>query len=169
MTEEAPHLLIRKVVAEIGADLVRYLSRRVRPGTDARDVAQEAYVRLMRLDRKDLIRDPEPYLFRLAANLVNELELKRGTDDARLLRWTQDREDPAAPVDVQADASTLRQRIDSALGQLNPKCRAVLIFHRRDHMTYDEIALRLGISPSMVKKYLAVAIRHCRNQLRDLV
>jgi RNA polymerase sigma-70 factor (ECF subfamily) len=169
MTEDAPHPFVRRVVAEIGADLVRYLRRRVRPGTDARDVAQEAYVRLMRLNRKDLIRDPEPYLFRLATNLIHELELKRGADDARLVRWTREQDEPDLPADAQADAPILRNRIDQALQQLNPTCRAVLIFHRRDEMTYDEIAARLGISSSMVKKYLAAALRHCRSQLRDLI
>jgi RNA polymerase sigma-70 factor (ECF subfamily) len=169
MANDAPDPLIRRVASEFGADLVRYLKRRVRPGTDAHDVAQETYVRLMRLDRKDLIRDPQPYVYRLAANLIHELDLKRGTDDARLLRWFQERESSSVSVDAQADAHTLRARIHQALEQLNPKCRAVLIFHRRDQMTYDEIALRLGISTSMVKKYLAIALRHCRNQLRDLI
>ncbi|WP_157995229.1 RNA polymerase sigma factor [Peristeroidobacter soli] len=169
MAKDTSHRFVRQVVAEIGTDLVRYLRRRVRPGTDARDVAQEAYVRLMRLDRKDLIRDPEPYLFRLATNLIHELELKRGNDDARLMRWTREHDEPELPAEVQADAPTLRNRIDQALRQLNPTCRAVLIFHRRDGMTYDEIAARLGISSSMVKKYLATALRHCRSQLRDLI
>jgi RNA polymerase sigma factor (sigma-70 family) len=169
MTEDASHSFVRRVVAEIGTDLVRYLTRRVRPGTDPRDVAQEAYVRLMRLDRKDLIRDPEPYLFRLATNLIHELELKRGTDDARLVRWTREQGDADLPADALADSQKLRHRIDQALQELSPTCRAVLIFHRRDEMTYDEIAARLGISSSMVKKYLSAALRHCRSQLRDLI
>jgi RNA polymerase sigma-70 factor (ECF subfamily) len=85
------------------------------------------------------------------------------------MRWTREHDEPELPAEVQADAPTLRNRIDQALRQLNPTCRAVLIFHRRDGMTYDEIAARLGISSSMVKKYLATALRHCRSQLRDLI
>jgi DNA-directed RNA polymerase specialized sigma24 family protein len=36
-------------------------------------------------------------------------------------------------------------------------------------MTYDEIAAQLGISRSMVKKYLTAGLRHCREQLRHLL
>jgi RNA polymerase sigma factor (sigma-70 family) len=165
-----PDPLVQRIVASFGADLLRFLSRRVRNGSDARDVAQEAYVRLLRLDRKELIRDPQPYVYRLAANLVHEFELKRRADDARLARWMQERadEDPA-PVESNAEAITLRARIDDALAQLSPNCRAVVVLHRRDGMTYDEIAVRLNISSSMVKKYLAAGLRHCRCQLRDLI
>jgi DNA-directed RNA polymerase specialized sigma24 family protein len=48
------------VASEFGEDLLRFLARRVRTAIDAHDLAQEAYVRLLRLDRKDLIRDPQP-------------------------------------------------------------------------------------------------------------
>ena len=170
MPADAPDPLVQRAVTEFGPDLLRYLARRVRGGTDARDVAQETYVRLLRLDRKDLIRDPLPYIYRLAANLIHELDLRRGTDDARLLRWTRERAtDAPATLDAQADAHTVRTRIHEALAQLSPKCRAVLIFHRRDGMTYDEIGTHLGLSRSMVKKYLAIGLRHCRAQLRDLI
>lgn len=165
-----PDPLVQRIVTTFGADLLRFLGRRVRNRADARDVAQEAYVRLLRLDRKELIRDPQPYVYRLAANLVHEFELKRRADDARLTRWTQERPaEEQAPVESTAEAIMLRARIDDALEQLTPNCRAVVVLHRRDGMTYDEIAERLNISSSMVKKYLATGLRHCRNQLRDLI
>lgn len=170
MGSKTPDSLVQRIAADFGADLLRFLGRRVRNRADARDVAQEAYVRLLRLDRKDLIRDPQPYVYRLAANLVHEFELKRRADDARLTRWTRERAtDEPVPVESAAEAVTLRARIDEALEQLTPNCRAVLILHRRDGMTYDEIAARLNISPSMVKKYLAAGLRQCRSQLGDLI
>ncbi|WP_116810176.1 RNA polymerase sigma factor [Steroidobacter cummioxidans] len=164
-----PDPLVQRFATTFGADFLRFLGRRVRNRADARDVAQEAYVRLLRLDRKELIRDPQPYIYRLAANLVHEFELKRRADDARLTRWTQERDGDELPVESTAEAMTLRARIDDALAELTPNCRAVVILHRRDGMTYDEIAQRLHISSSMVKKYLATGLRHCRSQLRDLI
>ena len=59
---------------------MRFLARRARAGVDARDLAQEAYVRLLRLDRKDLIREPLAYVYRVASNLLHEFELKRRAD-----------------------------------------------------------------------------------------
>lgn len=170
MSQELPDNLVQRVADDFGADLLRFLRRRVRNRADAGDVAQEAYIRLLRFDRKDLIRDPQAYVYRLAGNLIHELELKRRTDDDRLVRWTREREldDPLTPESI-AEAGALRARIESALDQLSPRSRAVVILHRREGLTYEEIGERLKISPSMVKKHLARGLRHCRALLRDLV
>jgi len=155
---------------DYGKDLVRFISKRIRTVADARDLAQEAYVRLLRLDRKDLIRDPRPYLYRIAANILFEYELKRKAEVVGLLRWSDERRTEQESVHHDADVETLalRSRLESALGALSPKCRAVLILHRREGMTYDEIGRKIGISASMVKKYLAQGLQHCREQLQDL-
>jgi RNA polymerase sigma factor (sigma-70 family) len=167
----APDPFIARLAGQFGDDLLRYLSRRVRTVADARDLAQEAYVRLLRLERKDLIRDPQPYLYRIAANLVHEFELKRRAQAAGLQRWAteQSLDSGSQSADREAEALGLSRRLQEVLEELTPKCRAVLVLHRRDGMTYDEIAARIGISSSMVKKYLAAGLRHCRARLRDLV
>jgi RNA polymerase sigma-19 factor, ECF subfamily len=166
-----PDSLVQRIASQLGSDLLRFLARRVRNKSDARDIAHEAYVRLLRLDRKDLIRDPQPYVYRLATHLIHEFELKRRADDARLVRWTEEQALTAEAALPQADidAPVLRARIHEALEALSPTCRAVVVLHRRDGLTYEEIAAHLGISVGMVKKHLAVGLRHCRSQLRDLV
>ena len=148
---------------------MRFLARRLRRAVDARDLAQEAYVRLLRLDRKDLVRDPQPYVYRVAVNLLHEFELKRRADADGLRRWTQeqDLQGSAPAVDQEVEARVIHDQLSGVLGELTPKCRAVLILHRRDGMTYEEIGAQLGISPSMVKKYLATGLRHCRSRLQD--
>lgn len=169
--QEIPDSLVQRIANQLDADLLRFLARRVRNQSDARDIAHEAYVRLLRLDRKDLIRDPQPYVYRLATHLVHEFELKRRADDARLMQWTEEQalRSDAAPLHTHIDAPVLRARIHKALEALTPSCRAVVILHRRDGLTYPEIASHLGISLGMVKKHLATGLRHCRNQLRDLI
>ena len=37
-------------------------------------------MRLLRVQRKDLIRDPQAYLYRIAVNILYEFELKRKAD-----------------------------------------------------------------------------------------
>ena len=39
---------------------------------DAQDIAQEAYLRLIRIRKKSIISHPKAYLFQIAANLINE-------------------------------------------------------------------------------------------------
>jgi RNA polymerase sigma-70 factor (ECF subfamily) len=149
-----------------GTDLVRFIARRLRSETDARDLAQEAYVRLLSVRRQDLIRDPRPYLYRIAANILYEFELKRKADVVGQTHWSQEQLVDEGPDEM--ESLHLRSCLESVLEQLSPKCRTVLILHRRERMTYEEIGARIGISTSMVKKYLAQALQHCREHLEEL-
>jgi RNA polymerase sigma factor (sigma-70 family) len=165
-----PDPLVERLAADYGEDLLRYISRRVRSSADSRDIAQESYVRLLRLERKDLIRDPMPYLYRIAANVLYEFELKRREEINGLLRWSAENRSQgmaAAATGGDAESLALQDRLESVLRQLSPTCRAVLLLHRKEGMTYDEIADEIGISSSMVKKYLSQALRHCRQQLKE--
>ena len=53
-------------------DLERFLHSRVSNAEDARDLAQEAFMRILRLERAEYIRRPEQYLLRVATDLAFE-------------------------------------------------------------------------------------------------
>jgi RNA polymerase sigma-70 factor (ECF subfamily) len=163
-------LLVEGLAQGCGNDLVRFIAKRLRSVVDARDLAHEAYVRLLRVKRRDLIRDPQAYLYRIAANILYEFELKRKADAVGLTRCAEYQLADAdfGHLERDVDALLARTRIEAVLGELSPRCRAVVILYRRDGMTYKEIADRIGISTSMVKKYLARGLRHCREHLSEL-
>ncbi len=54
------------------------------------------------------------------------------------------------------------------LGTLSPKRQAVVLMHRRDGMTCQEIAARLNLSVAMVKKHLARGLAECHKQMNGL-
>lgn len=160
---------LASVVALHGRPLLRFFTSRLPNSADAPDLVQEVYLRLLRLDRPDLIRCPEAYLFTIASNIAHEHSLKRSTrpphialDDAlpELLPADVDTL-TAAPEDAALQADRVR-RLEAVLSQLSPKARATLVWHRRDGRTYKEIGSALGISTNMVKKYLSQALAHCR-------
>jgi RNA polymerase sigma-70 factor (ECF subfamily) len=169
-SKSAADRLVEGLASSSGSDLIRFIVKRVRTREDARDLAQEVYVRLLRMERKELIRHPRAYLFRVAANVLYEFELKRKTDFLGFSRWSDeqraDGDGESGPSEAEDPA--LRSRLEEVLAELSPKCRAVLILHRRDGMTYDEIGAQIGISASMVKKYLKQGLRHCRERLAEL-
>jgi RNA polymerase sigma-70 factor (ECF subfamily) len=66
------------------------------------------------------------------------------------------------------DAHECLERLQSALEELSPKVRATFLLHRRDGLSLDEIAGRLGISRPMVKKYLMKALLHFRQRLEQM-
>jgi RNA polymerase sigma factor (sigma-70 family) len=162
------HQLVVEVVARFSGGLLRYLRRRLRNSADARDIAQETYARLLRMDEVEAIRDPQAYLFRIAANLAYEHELAQRRERARLdeppLIDDLERLTPM-PLEEQADLAAHMARLNRAMARLSPKSRAALVLHRRDGLTYEEIAQRLDTSVHMVKKYIASGLEHCRARM----
>ncbi len=161
------------VVARHGRPLLKFFLARLPNPTDAPDLVQEVYLRLLRLDRPDLIRAPEAYLFTVASNIAREQALRRSNRPPHVaLEDTPVEQQPAdvdtfttaTPEDAALQEDRMR-RLEAVLAQLSPKARLALVLHRRDGRTYNEIAVQLGVSRNMVKKYLSQALAHCRNAL----
>ena len=51
------------------AGLTRYLRRRLPGRIDPEDLAQEVYVRLLRVEQLEQIKEPQAYLYRVASNV----------------------------------------------------------------------------------------------------
>ena len=158
-----------------GQQLLRFFASRLRSAADANDLAQEVYLRLLRLQRPELIRKPEAYLFTIAANILRENALRSSDRPVHIaLQDVSDselgvdggRSGTSAPEEAALQAARVHELEGMLLG-LSPKARAALIWHRRDGHSYKEIATRLGISVNMVKKYLVRAVAHCRKALTE--
>jgi RNA polymerase sigma-70 factor (ECF subfamily) len=164
---------LASVVNRHGRPLLKFFASRLPDAADAPDLVQEVYLRLLRLERLDLVRCPEAYLFTIASNIAHEHGLKKARRPPHIALEDTPVED--LPTDVDAfvsaapeEAAVRRERVrrlEEALSQLSPKARATLVWHRRDGRTYGEIGARLGISRNMVKKYLSQAVAHCRKRV----
>ncbi|WP_114938670.1 RNA polymerase sigma-70 factor [Mucilaginibacter endophyticus] len=61
----------------------------------------------------------------------------------------------------------IRKRINEAASKLPEKCRQVFMLSRFEHLSQQEIAERLKISVSTVKKHLTRALAAIREELRE--
>jgi RNA polymerase sigma-70 factor (ECF subfamily) len=153
---------VDRVAASMGGDLLRFLQSRLPCSHDAEDLAQEVYLRLLRVSDSARISNPRAYVLRVAANVVYEWRLlarNRLAHSADPLEQLSDEADTVNAAEVQRQS----RELEAALCTLSPKCRAVVLMHRRDHYTYEEIAGKLGISVSMVKKYLVKGLAVCQS------
>ena len=151
--------------AAYAPELRRFLASRLGNEADAQDIAQEAYLRLTRVERPELIQKPASYLFRIASNLANELLLKRKNMPAMVDLDTLIEEGGEAKSD-QSEA-WLRQRavtaqLEEVLHDLPPLYRAILLMRKGYGYSHKEIAERLEISPQTVHTYLKRALAQCR-------
>jgi RNA polymerase sigma-70 factor (ECF subfamily) len=149
--------------------LRRYFAARLHNVTDIGDLAQEVFLRFIRVDRHERIRNPEAYLFTIASHVLAQYGLQARERE----RECVDIADPALDSDLAIETDHA-QRIDlerrasemqRAISQLPPSPQACFVLHYREGWTLDEIATRLGVSRSMVKKHIARVVLHCREQM----
>src|SRR5262249_27964937 len=142
---------VERLFAHRGA-LQTFFQRRLRTKSDAPDLVQEVYLRMLRVPDTDAIRNPEGYLFTVAANLLKENAVKdrRQGQEAALEEWDLRQLLEQAPgFDASVDAERRIARLRVVLGQLPAKCCAAVILQYRHELSYEEIAARLEVSPRM--------------------
>jgi RNA polymerase sigma-70 factor (ECF subfamily) len=110
-------------------------------------------------------------LFTVAKNLLKERAVL-----ARRQGQAVDAADPVIAAelaelprfDSELDTARRQVRLRAVLQQLPLKCQAVVALYFQQNLTYQQIGEQLGISSSMVKKYLAQALAHCRKRMMGL-
>jgi RNA polymerase sigma-70 factor (ECF subfamily) len=169
VTEAKRNSLFSAAFREHRRRLYHYLRRRLANEDDAQELAQEAFLRLLRVTRVDLVADPQAYLYRVARNLVYE----QGSRRLPAGSWAQDSElesleDPHDSPETEAERTALAESIERVIGELSPRNQAILLLFCHKGLTQREISDRVGLSKSMVQKCLAQAIAHCRKRLRAM-
>jgi RNA polymerase sigma factor (sigma-70 family) len=160
--------LIEALVASHGDQLRRFLLARVRNVSDVPDITQEVYLRMLRVPSAESVRSPEAYLFTVAHHVVQQHTLNSTALPSVELEEIQGTQAAAAPDPaLELVAAQSLDRLQDALDRLTPKARAVFMLSRRDGLSFDEIAVRLGISKPMVKKYLMKALMQFRQRLEQ--
>jgi RNA polymerase sigma factor (sigma-70 family) len=165
---EAKKALIERLFAAHGGALRALFYRRIRNRADAADLAQEVYVRMLRIPDPETIRDMEAYLFTVASNLAREYaarEGRRGTSVHLEEGAVPDELMETAAVDAQIDTAQQVQRLRELLRELPPRWHAAIVMQYVQGLSQAEIADRLGVSVSMVKKYLGKALGRCRGRM----
>jgi RNA polymerase sigma factor (sigma-70 family) len=164
--------LVADIEKQHGARLRRFLASRIRTSlaADVPDLVQEVFLRLLRIDHLETIRSSEAYLFTIAFHVLHQHVLRHSTmpEAVEISTLISEMEsaperDPAMQVERQQQLEGLQQ----ALHGLSPKAQAVLLLHRRDGYTLEEIATQLGMSRAMAAKYLSKALLHCRQRLQQ--
>lgn len=163
--------LVERLFAEHGGALHAFFRRRIRSQADVPDLAQEVYLRMLRITDQEAIRNPVPYLYTVANNLVKEHAVldRRRASSVEIEKVEEEEQLETLPAfDGELDAATRVARLRVVLQQLGPKCQAAVALRFAQGLSYREVAIRLGVSPQMAKKYVAQAVAHCRRRMGRL-
>ncbi len=166
------------LVAQYGRHVYAIAYRMTGNEADARDLAQEAFVRVWRaLRRIDPGASLEGWLYRIVSNLFIDLVRRRpkarvqsldepiATDAGEMAR---ERPDPTTDVERTVLEGTVDRRIQEALLALPADLRMVVVLADVEGYAYEEIASMLGVPLGTIKSRLHRARRALRDRLAPI-
>jgi RNA polymerase sigma factor (sigma-70 family) len=149
-------------------ELLDFLSKRVGKA-DAPDLVQETFARLVRRGEDRPIASPLFLLRKIAGNLARDHSRRRKFESS----WLSF---PGSVVDAPAEEATPAERLEreerarlfrAAVAGLPPRCRDVFVLCFVKKMPVPDIARRLGISDSMARRHLRLALARCRDAIKS--
>lgn len=141
--------------------LSRWLRQRLGSSSDAADLAQDTFMRLLARDDMPAVREPRALLTVVARGLVSNHLRRRRVEQAYLAALAQ-RPAPQAP-DPQTRYLVLETlvELDRRLDTLTPTIRRAFLLSQLDGMKQAEIATTLGLSLATVQRHIARAAHLC--------
>lgn len=135
--------------------LFRYLHRLTGDADIADDIAQEAFVRLLKQSLPEA--EVRPWLFTVAMNLVRD-HARKVERRNRLLTTAPALVTTSALPDEVVERSEAVASVRSVLDQLPPRDQQLLLM-REEGFKYEEIARVVGVAPASVGTLIARALR----------
>jgi RNA polymerase sigma-70 factor (family 1) len=134
----------------------------------AEEIVQDVFVKIWE-KREGLVHvnSFKPYLYKSAKNLLLD-EIRRNAIKTRVINALKpDTEESQGNTDDGIIYKEYQKIADMAIGLLPEKRRAIFLMRTREELSLDEIAERLGISKSVVKKQLYAGISFVRQYLHS--
>lgn len=161
-SEDNHSVLIARLFNEHNESLIRFLAMRLHSEQEAKEVAQEAYVRLLSLDSPGAVSFLRAFLFKTAANLaIDRIRSRtRQTQSLEFGLFDEFREVPTPDREVAGlQEIEILQRL---VGELPPKCRRAFVLHRVHGLEFADIGKKMGLSERMIRVYVMRALLYCR-------
>jgi RNA polymerase sigma factor (sigma-70 family) len=154
--------VVRRLFEDHNRSLVSFLAARLHSYIEARDAAQEAYVRMLQLEDTGAVGFLRAYLFRTAANIAVD----------RLRRRAVRQEGPPQALFEELLAHPLPERemlahqelelVRKALYELPEKCRRAFALYMFREQTIPEIARAMAVTERMVRHHISQALAYLR-------
>lgn len=150
---------------EHGTWLQGWLRRRLGCVWEAADLTQDTFIRVLTSPsasaQLDGLREPRHFLVAIARRVMIDHLRRRSLERAWLDAMALQPEPLAQSPETRALIVETLCQIDAMLDGLGAKPRQAFLLSQLEGLSYAEIAQRLQVSVSSVKKYMARATEHC--------
>ncbi|ODU22605.1 MAG: hypothetical protein ABS87_01615 [Sphingomonas sp. SCN 67-18] len=165
--EESRARQVARLFHEHNAALLRFLRLRVKSDQEARDIAQETYLRMLQIDAQDAIVFMRAYLFKIANNLANDrlrkVQVRACCHSDPMFDMGMDELGPDRHVAARQELTIIQQALD----ELPPGVRTAFLLRRIDGLSTVEIGRHLGMTERSAHNYVVKAMVHCRKRLDE--
>lgn len=148
--------------------LLGWLRKKLGCSHRAADMAQDTFIRVL-TSRADIyaLKEPRAYLTTIAGRLIIDDARRRKVEQAYLETWVALHGETAVAPSSESvvEVVQLLAEVSRLLDGLPEKPRKAFLMSRLDGYSHREIAAVLGVSVSMVKKYMGQAMLHCLDVL----
>lgn len=151
------------------SQLVNYIAYRMTDRSLAADIVHDAYVKVIEVKAERELEYPQAFLYKAATNLMFDyfrLHKRRGHQSMSDVENYE-----GQPLDRPQDHHYQLQRVqlvEQALSELSSVCRTAFLLRKLEGLGHPEISAQLNISQAMVEKHIVVAMRHCKNRVREM-
>lgn len=136
--------------------LMRVAYRMLGSVADAEDMMQEAFIRWMKADRRE-VREPEAYLRRMVTRLcLDQLKSARRQRETYIGPWLPD------PILDEEEEEDVTLPLMLALERLSPLERAAFLLHDVFGLDFDEVAATVKREPAACRQLAVRARAHVR-------
>jgi RNA polymerase sigma-70 factor (ECF subfamily) len=157
---------VEEIYDRFGERLYHYLTLKLASSSDAEDVLQDVFCRLVRYRvRLRLIREPAAFMFRIARNEANRFLRQKGRTRT-------------SPGSVEEIAGVIRRellgsdpellnRMSGALARIPEKQREVIVLKFFEELTFKQISSACGVSLNTAASRYRYGIQKLRSLIED--
>jgi RNA polymerase sigma-70 factor (ECF subfamily) len=159
--------VLHRLYSEHNGWLNGWLRARLGDSSDAADLAQDTFVRVLTARNVEAIREPRTYLSAIARALMIDKFRRRAVEQAYLQTLALRPE----PLDISPETRLLiletLTAVDAMLDNLGERTRSIFLMLQLEGLSYIASAERLGVSVTTVKKHMIRAMTHCLLLVED--
>jgi len=156
---------LSNVARAVQGPLLRFLTKRTGSLEEAKDIIQEAYVRVLSVERDGSIHALDRYLWRCALNIMTDRRRSSRIRERSLQVLSGKPEQFAPSAEAAADERERLSLISDAVQELPPKCRLAFLLRIVRCLPFEDVGQEMGISSRMAKIYVARTLELLRNRL----
>ncbi|KQQ54500.1 RNA polymerase subunit sigma [Pseudomonas sp. Leaf127] len=144
-----------------------WLRARLGHSSDAADLAQDTFMRVLTARNVEVIREPRTYLSAIARALMIDRFRRRAVEQAYLDTLMLRPE--ALDISPQTRLSIIETltAVDAMLDGLGERTRSIFLAVQLEGLSYVAVGERLGVSVTTVKKHMVRAMTECLLLVED--